>query len=464
LGQRLGRWLADLCLQGSEDGPTRPDSAPRALHRSAASEVPPPLARARSTVEVQAEALELLRRRAHTDPVTGLPNRRHLLGRLRGVLAEPGAAGAGLLILRVLDFEGRREGLGRDGAAHVLGAVADVLMAYPQRVVGSFAGRLNVSDFALYLPVRGLADETAQTLMRALRASPVATAAGVEMVVGGIDGLCGDSVAGALAAADHALAQAEAAGPFCAEVHLAGGPDSLPLGERSWRVRLDEALSENRACLGEFAVRNCTGVLLHLECPLRVQLEIGGPFREARHWLPMASRSRLLPRADLVALDLALTAITRDALPRCVHVSTASLATPGFVGDVQRRLLTEPDASSKLWIEVADGSTLERALPRLREAGAAWRRHGVRLGVEHAGASMSSLARLGECGLDHLKVEARFVRGLHHDAEVRSFAAGLLALAHMLGMRVIAEGVDSTQDLDALWALGFDGATGPAVS
>jgi EAL domain-containing protein (putative c-di-GMP-specific phosphodiesterase class I)/GGDEF domain-containing protein len=451
-------------LHAPERSPMHVGSVPRTLRSSAAPDTPPALARARTTGEVQAEAVEQLRRRAHIDAVTGLPNRRHLLGRLRGVLAEPGAAGAGLLILRVLDFEGRREGLGRDGTAHVLGAVADVLMAYPQRVMGSFAGRLNVSDFALYLPVQGLADETAQTLMRALRASPVATAAGVEMVVGGIDGLSDDSVASALAAADHALAQAEAAGPFCSEVHSAGGPDSLPLGERSWRVRLDEALSEGRASLGEFAVRNRTGALVHLECPLRLQLEIGGPFREARHWLPMASRSHLLPRADLVALDLALVAISRDSLPRCVHVSTASLATSGFVGDVQRRLLAEPDASAKLWIEVADGSTLERALPRLGEAGAAWRRHGVRLGVEHAGASMSGLARLGECGLDHLKVEARFVRGLHHDMEVRTFAAGLLALTHMLGLQVIAEGVDSARDLEVLWTLGFDGATGPAVS
>ena len=464
LGLRISRWLAGLRQTVPARGP-QPSGAPlRSLRASPPPGAPLAPVRARTPGEEQAEAVEQLRRRAHNDPVTGLPNRRHLLGRLRGVLAEPGASGAGLLILRVLDVEGRRKQLGSDGTARVLGAVADVLTAYPRRVTGAFAGRLNESDFALYLPVQGLADETAQTLMRALRASPVASAAGVELVVGGVDGLGDESVGTALAAADHALAQAEAAGPFCAEVHLAGSAESLPLGERCWRVRIDEALSEGRTSLGEFAVRNREGALLHLECPLRVQLEVGGPFRDARHWLPMASRSRLLPRVDLIAIELALQAIARDGLQRCVHVSTASLATAGFVGEVQRRLQAEPEACTKLWIEVAECSALERALPRLREAGAAWRLHGVHLGVEHAGASMPGLARLGECGLDHLKVELRFVRGLHHDTAVRAFASGLLALAHALDMRVIAAGVDSPRDLEALWALGFDGATGPAVS
>lgn len=464
LGLRISRWLEALRRHRGSGATAQAGPPPRSLRAS----VPPGSAlaavRSRTPSEVQAEAVEQLRRRAHNDPVTGLPNRRHLLGRLRGALAEPGAAGAGLLILRVLDVEERSKRLGADGAARAWGAVADVLNAYPRRVSGAFVGRLNESDFALYLPVQGLADETAQTLMRALRASPVASAAGVELVVGGIDGLGDESVGSALAAADHALAQAEAAGPFCAEVHLAGSAESLPLGERGWRVRIDEALGEGRASLGEFAVRDRQGALLHLECPLRVQLEVAGPFRDARHWLPMASRSRLLPRVDLMAMELALVAIARDGLPRCVHVSSASLATAGFVGEVQRRLQAEPEAATKLWLEVAEGNALDRTLPRLREASAAWRRHGVHLGVEHAGASMPSLARLGDCGLDHLKVEVRFVRGLHHDTAVRAFAAGLLALAHTLSMRVIAEGVDSPRDLEALWALGFDGATGPAVS
>ena len=445
--------------------PPRPAAAEGSTHPAPARPLPgaePPQRGARAAFDREIEQLEALRHEAHTDLASTLPNRRHFLGRLDTTLADPGAAGAALLIVRVLHPDGLPR---RPEAVHrVVATIAGVLGAYPRHVPGAFAGRLNESDFGLCLPASGVADETAATLLRALRALPAAGSGAVELVIGGVDGLFDESVGSALAAADQALAHAEAAGPSCIEIHSAGERDEAPLGERAWRARIDEALADNRASLGEFPVQDRDGCLIHLECPLRVQLDVGGPFREARRWLAMASRGRLLPRVDLAALELALLAIARDGRPRCVHVSAASLLGAGFVGDVAQRLASSPAARGRLWLEVADGTTLARLLPRLREAGAAWRRHGVRLGIEHAGASMPSLARLAGIGLDHVKIEARFVRGAEAEPTVRAFAGGLVALVHSLGLQVIAEGVDDERDLAALWSLGFDGATGPAIT
>lgn len=422
-----------------------------------------PTRRGRSNFDAEADAVEVLRRVAHTDPDTGLPNRRYFIARLSSVLDEAGAGGRGLLLLRVMRLDGLETRVGDEAAGRMLAVTADLLQAYPQRVPGAFAGRLNRSDFALCLPAGGVAEETAATLLRALRATPAAAAGAAELVVGGVDGLRGESVSRALAAADQALAQAESAGPFCIEIHGADDNEVEPLGERAWRVRIDEALHEGRSSLAEFPVLDRDGRLLHLECPLRVQLDVGGPFVEARRWLPMAARGRLMPRVDLAALELALAAIGRDGQPRGVHVSAASLATAGFVGEVQRRLEGAPTASRLLAIEVADGVLLDRALPRLREAAAAWRRHGVRLGVEHAGASMRGLSRLAGIGLDHVKIESRFVRGATSEAAVREFATGLVDLLHGMRLQAVAEGIADKADLQALWALGFDAATGPAV-
>ncbi|MFY9510737.1 MAG: EAL domain-containing protein, partial [Rubrivivax sp.] len=94
---------------------------------------------------------------------------------------------------------------------------------------------------------------------------------------------------------------------------------------------------------------------------------------------------------------------------------------------------------------------------------AAWRRHGVQLGVEHAGASMRGLSRLAGLGLDHVKIESRFVRGATSEAAVRVFATGLVDLLHGMRLRAVAEGIADKADLQALWDLGFDAATGPAV-
>ena len=471
LGRRLAVWL--LGLRRWVDNPTalssasgtEKDSPPDGVHAPPATRAASNTSlRKRTLFDAQAEQVELLRRCAHTDDETGLPNRRYFVGRLGNALIEVGPPGATLLILRVLHLDALRERLGDDGAGRVLAVVADVLSAYPQNVPGAFAGRLNESDFALFLPATGVAEETAATLLRTLRATPAAGPGAGELVVGGVDDLQAETASSALAAADEALARAEVAGPFCTEIHLASPFDEAPLGERAWRVRLDEALHEGRVSLAAFPVRGRDGRLLHLECPLRVQLDAAGPFREAKRWIAMASRSRLLPRVDLMAVELALSEVARDGQPRCVHVSAASLATAGFVGEVQRRLEGAPEASQRLWLEVAEGFALERVLPRLREAGAAWRRHGVHLGVEHAGASMQTLSRLAGIGLDHLKIDARYVRALHNEAKVREFALGLVALAKGMGLLVIAEGIEDARDLDALWALGFDAATGPAVT
>lgn len=460
-GRRAADWLASKLARPPRDAPPSTPAPERA--EAVRPSAPTPVKRVRSALDAEAERLERLRQQAHADAVTGLPNRRHFIGRLGAALGQPGVPPAALLILRVSNLEASNRRVGHAAIDELLAALAEVVAAYPERVPGAFAGRLNGSDFALCLPVAGVAEETAHTLLGALRAAVGGHQAGFEMVVGAVDALQTQVAGEALAAADEALAQAESAGPFAVEVRSWAPEQPAPLGERAWRQRIEEALHEGRASLGAFPVRDAEGRLLHLESPLRVQFDAAGPFQVASRWLAMAARGRLLPVVDLAALDLALTAIANDGQPRCVHVAAASLDVAGFVGEVAQRLAEAGPAVRSLWIDVAEGPGLERVLPRLREASAAWRRHGVNLGLEHAGASMTLLPRLGPLGLGHLKIDARHLRGVAADGAVRDFAAGLAGLAHGLQWQLIAEGVDDADELAALWALGFDGATGPLI-
>jgi EAL domain-containing protein (putative c-di-GMP-specific phosphodiesterase class I)/GGDEF domain-containing protein len=445
LRRRLAAWY-----EGRREG-ARP--APAAV---------PPAAAPQQLVEVgrEADRVEALRREAHTDPVSGLPNRRHFIGLLGSVLGQGATPERSLLLLRALNLGPLRLQVGDEAVQRRIALVGEALDAYPQHVPGAFAGRLNDSDFALCLPAAGVADETARTLLEALRATPAAGPGGIELAIGGADALSAGLPGDALAAADLALAQAETAGPFSIEIHTGGGTVQ---GEQAWRGRIAEALQDGRAALGEFPVVGPDGRLLHLECPLRLQLDAAGPYREAQRWLAMATRSRLLPRVDLMAIELALLAVERDGLARCVHVGAASLTTPGFVAEVQMRLQAQPQAARRLLIDVGEGVWLERALPRLADAALAWRGCGVRLGVEHAGASMHALARLAGLGLDHVRIEARFLRGAAQDTTVRAFATGLVGLVHGMRLMLVAEGVDDDADLQVLFDVGFDAATGPAV-
>ena len=68
-----------------------------------------------------------------------------------------------------------------------------------------------------------------------------------------------------------------------------------------------------------------------------------------------------------------------------------------------------------------------------------------------------------DLGLDFLKVDSSFVRGIDSNPGNAAFLKGLSSIAHGIGLQVLAEGVATQAEFEALKALGFDGATGPAV-
>jgi EAL domain-containing protein (putative c-di-GMP-specific phosphodiesterase class I) len=114
-----------------------------------------------------------------------------------------------------------------------------------------------------------------------------------------------------------------------------------------------------------------------------------------------------------------------------------------------------------LSIEVTEAAALHGR--RWRDAAQLWRPFGVRLGLENAGGSLHTLAQARAWGLDYLKVDGRFVRGLAQDASLAQYARQIATTAHGVGVAVYAGGIDDVLDLGRLWEVGFDGATGPAV-
>jgi EAL domain-containing protein (putative c-di-GMP-specific phosphodiesterase class I) len=265
-----------------------------------------------------------------------------------------------------------------------------------------------------------------------------------------------------MAVADQALAQAEAEGPYAVVARACAGAAPL-LGQGDWQRQLVEALHEQRSSLAEYPVRDATGRLMHLDCPLRVQLRREGAFEAASSWLALATRSRLTTALDQRAVSLALLQIERDGIARCVNLAAASLLATEFVAAASVHLQAAPKAAAKLWIDIPE--SLASTHPGvIQELTRRWRPLGVHVGLEHAGAALSGMARLYELGLDYVRIDARFLGGIGQDADVRRHAEGLVALLRGIGLGIYGEGVARAEDLQALWSLGFDGATGPAVT
>ncbi|MBE0549679.1 MAG: EAL domain-containing protein, partial [Rubrivivax sp.] len=77
--------------------------------------------------------------------------------------------------------------------------------------------------------------------------------------------------------------------------------------------------------------------------------------------------------------------------------------------------------------------------------------------------SLQRLRQLHEAGIDYVKVDAGLVRDVASNDAVRAYAHSLVALLHGLRLLALADGVNDAADLAVLWALGFDGASGPAL-
>jgi len=445
--------------------------------------------RMRALFEVHAEQLESLRRQAHTDALTGLPNRRHFLAVVEAVLGGDGApAEAGLVLVRLSDLQAMNQRLGSRGTDRVLQALSEVLGSYPQRTERCAVGRLTGGDFGLLLPTGGVANETAQTLLQALRVQLTRVDPSARVTAGAVELRPPLGAAQALVMAQAALAGSESvearrlaevtgttAAPTVAAMRdaaaapggLAGAPRAVrdPHEEEvAWQRQLARALVQGRVRLGAYPVRTPDGRQLLLDCPLRVQLSPGGTYEPASRWLAQATRSKLNTAVDEKAVMLALAAIAQDGEARCINIAAASAMSGDFVNALTRRLASMPEAAACLWLDLPESLALEQ--PELvRELTRRWRSHGTLVALEHCGEGLLRVPRLIDLGLDCVRIDGRFVNDIagEHADDARHYLQGLVRLVQSVGLSVTAEGVRSAEDLEVLWRMGFDAATGPAV-
>lgn len=427
------------------------------------------VARLKVIFDAQAVQVESLRQQAHSDAVTGLSNRKHFMGQLAVSLqSEDGTAEGGLVLLRVLDLANVNRHLGHVATDRLISAIAQALQAYTHRVPGCVLGRLNGSDFALCLPVGDVALETAQAVTDALRVVLPAFGAGVGIAVGAVEMQRDFHVTEVMSAADSALARAESRGAFAVELGAIGTvegelPDTAMMGEGVWRKRIAEALVQNRLRLVCYPMIDAHHQLVHLECPLRIQLAALGPFEIAARWLPLAIRSRLTAAIDERAVRMALSEIERDGLARCVNLASVSLMDGAFVARLRDLLLLMPQEARALWLEVPELAAVDH-FEHVRELAHQLRPTGVRVGLEHAGERLSRIERLFEAGLDYVKLDAAVVHGVTEDKDRANYVKSAIAMLHGLSMKAYAEGVADPFDAQALWNFGIDGVTGPWAS
>ncbi len=187
------------------------------------------------------------------------------------------------------------------------------------------------------------------------------------------------------------------------------------------------------------------------------------------HFLPVAEESELIvPIGSWVLLEACrqMAAWRRAGIGVervSVNVSALQFARPDFVGTVQRVLSSTQLPPGHLELEVTETSLMDDVTSAVEKL-TALRQVGVRVSVDDFGTGYSSLSYLQRLPVDVLKIDRAFVRDLDGSGMARDHARALTeaitGLGHSLGLKVLAEGVETEAQLEVLTALGCDAVQG----
>ncbi|HEY8426899.1 MAG TPA: bifunctional diguanylate cyclase/phosphodiesterase [Sandaracinaceae bacterium] len=408
------------------------------------------------------------------DPVTGLPERRVLLRSMEDALAAAAVTGRGVAVaLLALDrFQRIDDWLGRNVGDEVLRQVAERVL--DTTTEDDLVGRGSGDEFIVVITGVGRggrsAGAVADRLLQAIR-EPFHVQ-GYDLSLSATIGLSrfpedATDPATLLRYAGIALHRAKGRRRGRLERFT---PELKEAVEQRGEIerRLRRALGAGELMLHyqpKVALRDrrTTGV----EALIRWQR--GDALVAPGQFLPVAEESELIVPIGTWALHEACRQMRRwrdRGVPLesvAVNVSALQFARPDFVGTVARTLESARLEPRHLELEVTETSLMDD-VDAAAERLAALRRLGVRVSVDDFGTGYSSLAYLQRLPVDVLKIDRSFVKDLDAPGpareHARALAQAITGLGHHLGLRVLAEGVETREQLDALEALGCDEVQG----
>jgi diguanylate cyclase (GGDEF)-like protein len=424
-------------------------------------------------------AEERFRQLALFDPLTGLANRSTFADRLTRILgvAERNGSKAALLFLDIDEFKRINDTLGHSAGDELLCAVARRLDAVLRwydvagRPGSDSVSRLGGDEFTILVTIAEPHDAAAISSRILSELTAPLQLDGQEITVTGSIGIAvfpadGESATDLMRNADAAMYAAKRRGRNNFQFYTA------ELNERAadrlaTETRLRHALERGELHFHFQPVRSAQdGRLLALEALAR--WHDGERWVPPDEFIPVAMGSGLIGRLDKRILQLACQQAMdwrRRGLrvPRIAVNACASSLLAGQLVDVVREVATatgfEP---SGLQIEISERSTLSpsvEVVAHLEEL----RALGVELAIDDFGTGHASINQLRSMPFDSLKIDRSYVTGIESDASTRALTEAIIVLARRLGLRTVAEGVETEGEARILRELGCDSLQGYAL-
>jgi EAL domain-containing protein (putative c-di-GMP-specific phosphodiesterase class I) len=149
----------------------------------------------------------------------------------------------------------------------------------------------------------------------------------------------------------------------------------------------------------------------------------------------------------------------RDSLVLSINLSARQLFDEQLVDRIEEVRTRYGLAPAQLEFEITESSAMQDTDYALRVLGRL-RARGYGLSLDDFGTGFSSLSHMRQLPVDTIKIDQSFVHNLVADRQQRVLVAGIIELTGHLGMRVLAEGVETAEQLDILDSLGCDEAQG----
>ncbi|MDO8249264.1 MAG: EAL domain-containing protein [Rhodoferax sp.] len=406
---------------------------------------------------------------AFYDPLTQLPNRRFLMERVQQTLAasERGKQGGAMLFIDVDNFKDLNDTLGHDMGDQLLCQIAARLRACT-RAQDTLA-RLGGDEFVVMLQALSpgpdeAAQQARQAAIKILKTIEAPYQLGTQLHQTSVSigiAMFSDQHASRdemLKQADLAMYQAKSDGRNTLRFF---NPDmqAQVTARTALEADLHQAMAASEFLLYYQPQVNKDGQWLGMEALLRWQHPQRGLIPPLE-FIPVAESSGLiLPLGRWILATACRQLVAWSAvdgkshLSIAVNVSARQFHQADFVQDVQQALQASGANPQRLALELTESQLLDDVDGVVVKMGAL-KAMGVRFSLDDFGTGYSSLSMLKRLPLDQLKIDQSFVRDVLTDPQDASIIKAIVTLGASLDLHVIAEGVETVAQRDALMALG----------
>jgi diguanylate cyclase (GGDEF)-like protein len=423
------------------------------------------------------EQKQQLEEQANLDALTKLPNRFWLMKELPAALERARASGCALAVLFVDldDFKNLNDTQGHAAGDELLCAAALRITGLLRQGDGNGVARLGGDEFTMILHAPGGDEQVAAVAHRIIEhlREPFVLGGGNQHSVSASIGISvfprdGEDGAALLKHADIAMYAAKAAGKARYRFFDAQLSEQL-VTRLTRREELRRAVEQQALVLYyQPRVDANSGELVGMEALVRWIHPVMGMI-PPDEFIGMAEETGLIVPlgeqvADLACRQLAAwQAAGLAVVPVSVNVSPYQFERHDVRAMLAAALLRHGVAPALLEVEVTESATVQGG-SGAAAALAAIKAMGVRLYVDDFGTGYSSLSQLKRLDMDGLKVDRAFTATLGQGAEDESLFRAIVSIGHAIGMTIVAEGVETAEQLAILQQLGCDEVQGYYVA